>query len=102
MVNLWGLDRWCVPERSERSLEVAGMLISPEADPTVAKIAETLREIVINFGFPDTTYDLAWLTAAFSNLRDEKFDHSRKWMINKVLDGQIVDGSGRTRKPCPA
>lgn len=67
----------------------------PETDPVVAKIAEELRGIVLHFGAPDTTYDLAWLTAAFSNLKNEKFERPRTWMVNKILDGQITDGPGR-------
>jgi len=46
-------------------------------------------------GIPDTTFDLAWLVAAFANVTDPQFFPLRDSMISKLVDGQIVEGPGR-------
>ena len=46
-------------------------------------------------GIPDTTFDLAWLVAAFSLVKDKEFYANRDRMISKLLDGQIVEAPGR-------
>lgn len=67
-----------------------------ETDPDLAKLAETLRSLVSNYGIPDTTWDVAWLAAAFANMHGKAFDEIRTRLISKILDGQITaDGPAR-------
>ncbi len=68
----------------------------PENDPELAKLAESLRSLLSNYGIPDTTWDVAWLAAAFANMRGKAFDEIRTRLISKILDGQITaDGPAR-------
>jgi hypothetical protein len=67
-----------------------------ETDPALAPLAESLRNLISNYGIPDTTWDVAWLAAAFANMHDKAFDEIRTQLISKILDGQITaDGPAR-------
>jgi hypothetical protein len=55
----------------------------------------TLKSDLTLRGIPDTTFDLAWLVAAFCNVTDPEFFPLRDMMISKLVDGQIVEGPGR-------
>jgi len=68
----------------------------PENDPELAKLAESLRDLIRNYGIPDTTWDVAWLAAAFAHMHGKDFDEVRTPLISKILDGQITaDGPAR-------
>lgn len=68
----------------------------PENDPELAKLAESLRKLIGNYGIPDTTWDVAWLAAAFANMHGNAFDEVRTQLISKIMDGQITaDGPAR-------
>jgi hypothetical protein len=64
-------------------------------DPVVKKLIDTLDDILIRFGPPDTTWDVAWLTCAFSRLKGEEFKKHQSDLVIKLLEGQITDGSAR-------
>ena len=66
-----------------------------EDDPAVKRLAETLNDILDRIGLPDLTWDVAWLTCAFSQLRDELYKKNRSALIVKLLEGQITDGPAR-------
>jgi hypothetical protein len=68
----------------------------PEDDPALAQLAESLRSLISKYGIPDTTWDVAWLAAAFANMHGKAFDEVRTQLISKILDGQITaDGPAR-------
>lgn len=61
-------------------------------DVTISQLANNLTDFIIRYGYPDETWDLAWLTAAFSTM---PYEHQRKHasaLASKLLDGQIRDG----------
>jgi hypothetical protein len=62
---------------------------------TVKTAIRTLNSDLTLRGIPDTTFDLAWLVAAFSLVKDKEFHASRDRLISKLLDGQIVENPGR-------
>jgi hypothetical protein len=61
-------------------------------DSMVAQLAVNLNSFINNYGYPDETWDLAWLTAAFSNLPTEYYQETARELAAKLLDGQIRDG----------
>lgn len=61
-------------------------------DPTVERLASNLHSFVINYGYPDATWDLAWLTAAFATMPAEHHRETARVLSSKLLDGQIPDG----------
>lgn len=67
----------------------------PEDDENVMKLADTLNGAVQGYHPPDTTVDLAWLAAAFANLKNHQFEQTREMLISKVADGQIKEGKCR-------
>ncbi|MCX7590203.1 MAG: hypothetical protein N2255_01105, partial [Kiritimatiellae bacterium] len=67
----------------------------PEEDPVVSRLADFLNDALNRFALPDLTWDVAWLTAAFSHLRGERFRQNRDALVRKLLGGQIVDGPSR-------
>ena len=67
----------------------------PEDDPEVQKLANTLNGAVLGYHAPDTTVDLAWLAAAFANLKGHQWEQARALLVSKVIDGQIKDGKCR-------
>jgi hypothetical protein len=68
---------------------------SVEQDGWVKTAIRTLDGDLTLRGIPDTTFDLAWLVAAFSLVNDKEFFTNRDRMISKLLDGQIVESPGR-------
>jgi len=67
----------------------------PETQPVLAKHVETMCRYLQTYGLPDGTFDLAWLTAAFSNLKGRDGVAIRAKLVNKLLMGQIADGPAR-------
>jgi hypothetical protein len=61
-------------------------------DVTVNKLVTNLDNFLSHFGYPDETWDLAWLTAAYSTLPYESHRKRGRILASKLLDGQIRDG----------
>jgi len=61
-------------------------------DRTVDQLASNLNSFLNSYGYPDATWDLAWLTAAFSTLPGEYYQEAARNLASKLLDGQIRDG----------
>jgi hypothetical protein len=66
-----------------------------EDEPLIRKMVETLDNFLMNMGLPDTTWDLAWLTCAYSRLSDRSFQKRQTDLVVKLLEGQITDGPAR-------
>ena len=67
----------------------------PQDQKPLSEMINNLDTIVNTYGYPDMTWDLAWLTAAYCQLKGGMYDQHREILVNKLLDGQIVDGPGR-------
>ncbi len=67
----------------------------PEDDPMVRTIANFLEYSYLSVGLPDTTQDVAWMVAAYANLRNKTYAKTRTRLINKLLEGQIQEGPAR-------
>lgn len=67
----------------------------PEYEPNVQKLAQSLKRAVTEFDVPDVTWDVAWLSAAFCNLTEGQYETVRNRTVNRLLDGQIADGTAR-------
>ncbi|MFO7870674.1 MAG: hypothetical protein R6V03_04490 [Kiritimatiellia bacterium] len=67
----------------------------PEDDERLGEFIRSLESAVIGYPPPDTTWDLAWLAAAFSNLQSPEYDRTRRRLLSKLIDGQILRGRGR-------
>jgi len=63
-------------------------------DEVVERIAFNLRDIYEGYGLPDLTWDLAWSTALFSMIEEDKYREMARQMAGKLLDGQIAEGKG--------
>lgn len=73
------------------ALRVAGV---PADDGLITPTAEGLAAFVKAFDMPDGTWDLAWLTAAFSVLPRETYGALAERCASKLMDGQIASGEG--------
>jgi hypothetical protein len=67
----------------------------PENDPQLDKLAASLHRAIDLYKLPDTTWDLAWLAAAFANLEDRRYAETRDEAIAKLLRGQVTEGPAR-------
>lgn len=67
----------------------------PEGDPVFDVLARELLNILQMYGLPDKTWDVAWLSAAFANLKGRQYVKVRDRLISKLLDGQITEGAAR-------
>lgn len=67
----------------------------PQDHPVLNNMLSELKYHIKNHALSDYTWDVAWLTAAFSNNDEERYDELRQWLIAKLVDGQIVEGPGR-------
>lgn len=61
----------------------------------IQTVARNFENYIEYHGIPDMTWDVAWLAAAFINLPDQKYHTTRDKLLNKLLDGQIVEGPAR-------
>ena len=62
-------------------------------DPRIRRLKGALEMYILNFGVPDNTFDVAWLTAAFCRWpeKDEQLETIRLVLIRKLLSGQVND-----------
>ena len=65
----------------------------PETDTTVERLAGQLEHYVAEWGIPDTTWDTAWLAAAFANLEAPQFRKTRDRLLCRLLDSQLTEGA---------
>lgn len=61
----------------------------------VADVAKNMAIVLDYSGLPDMTFDVAWLAAAFTIVPDKRYEKLRDRLINKLLDGQVVEGPAR-------
>ncbi|OPZ28433.1 MAG: hypothetical protein BWZ02_01312 [Lentisphaerae bacterium ADurb.BinA184] len=68
----------------------------PPEDELFARTSQRLADYLDAYGLPDRTWDLAWLTVAFSNLpkTGELTQALTRRMVRKLLLGQVTEGSG--------
>jgi len=90
--DVWGHDVLGQNAMVLYALRVAG--VGPQETPAV-QLAENLSEFVKHYGMPDTTWDLAWLTAAFSTMPTNRYAATTEKLASKLMDGQILDGTAR-------
>lgn len=90
-----GPDVWHGFQFGHNAMAIYAMMragVDP-GDEIVQSVAEALSRIYEEFGLPDLTWDLAWSTAAFSLLREERYQELARQMAGKLLDGQIDNGN---------
>ncbi|MCG3148990.1 MAG: hypothetical protein PCFJNLEI_02442 [Verrucomicrobiae bacterium] len=61
-------------------------------DPLVTQPANNLLQLLTNFGLPDHTADLAWLTAGLAVMPGDDFKQWTERCATKLLDAQITSG----------
>ena len=88
---LWRWGLLGVNAMTVYALRVAGV---PENDGLIVPTAEGMATFVNAFDMPDGTWDLAWLTAAFSVLPQETYGELAERCASKLMDGQITSGEG--------
>jgi hypothetical protein len=67
----------------------------PATDPVYEKVLVNLQSHIRDYGLPDQTWNLAWLTAVFAGVPGEKAANITQRLASRLLDGQITDGSAR-------
>ncbi len=67
----------------------------PENHEPVEALTRSLAAAVRGYGAPDTTWDLAWLAAAFAHLDNSDYHALRDLLLIKLLDGQITTRPAR-------
>ncbi|MCK5850934.1 MAG: hypothetical protein KAH23_08465 [Kiritimatiellae bacterium] len=66
-----------------------------EDDRRLVPLIDALNKYIMDFGIPDQTWNVAWMAAAFANLRGDRYEKTREQLINRILEGQIADGPSR-------
>ncbi len=69
--------------------------VSPEEHEIVEDFAYDLAKYLGHFGIPDTTWDVAWLTIAYTSYPTAEFGTLKERLVRKLLSGQLTDGPGR-------
>jgi hypothetical protein len=89
-----GPDVWARYSLGDNALALYALRRSgvSASDSTVNQLASNLKIFLTKYGYPDETWDLAWLTAAFSSLPFESNRKTARTLASKLLDGQIRDG----------
>ena len=89
-----GADVWARYALGDNALALYALRHAgvPAEDATVSQLTTALYGFISSYGYPDETWDLAWLTAAFSTLTYEPHRQAARAMASKLLDAQIRDG----------
>lgn len=62
--------------------------VTPEQEPALENIADTIVKSIHFFGISDRTYDIAWVTAALARYPGDKYDHTVKLLTGRLISGQ--------------
>ena len=92
-----GPDRWAHGAIGQNAMALHALLaagVSPR-EPVLSILADGLIRLVEDYGVPDATWDLAWLTAALSRWPGETAREAATACASKLLDGQILEGEAR-------
>jgi hypothetical protein len=90
-----GPDQWHAFQFGHNAMAVFAMMragVDP-GDEVVQHVVDRLFMIYDQYGIPDLTWDLAWSTAAFSMMREDRYREMAEKMAGKLLDGQIDEGN---------
>ncbi len=92
-----GPDRWPHGAMGQNAMALyalrrAGM---PADDLQVSSLDQGLGLLVDDFGPPDHTWDLAWMTAAFARMPGKVAEELTQTCATKLLDGQVLEGDAR-------
>ncbi|MFO7900656.1 MAG: hypothetical protein R6V58_16550 [Planctomycetota bacterium] len=92
-----GPDFWGVGKLGHNGLALFAMRKAgvPATDKAVAQLAGNLADFVEDYGAPDSTYDLACVTAALASMPGDYYQKLAKAMAGKLLDGQIATGDAK-------
>ena len=92
-----GPDQWTMNDLGSNALVLFALRRCglSEDDPLVYRLANNLSNFLLYYGLPDETWDLAWITAAFTTLEGESYKRWNEKLASKLLDGQIHDGEAR-------
>jgi len=90
--NVWYLGNWGNNALVIYALRQAGV---PANDKAIVNVAERLRSFLEEYGMPDHTWDLVWMTAAFATLPTEPYPEVTRRLAAKIIDGQITEGKAR-------
>ncbi len=90
-----GPDQWRLYQMGCNAMGAYAILRATQdpSDESVRTIADHLNDIIMNFGLPDTTWDLVWITALFSEMEEKRFKEMARKSAGKILDGQINHGA---------
>ncbi len=64
-------------------------------DKNAQRIASSLVQRCKIYGLPDTTWDLAWITAALARMPGDYYGDACRSVASKLADGQIVDSAAK-------
>jgi len=67
----------------------------PESHPLMEDMLKEFERMIESYAISDYTWDVAWLTAAFCNSSNKRYNDLRAWLVSKLVDGQIKEGPGR-------
>jgi hypothetical protein len=92
-----GPDRWAHGAIGQNAMALYTLLNAgfPSREPVMSILADGLIRLVDDYGAPDNTWDLAWLTAALSRWPGDAGKEAATACASKLLDGQILEGEAR-------
>lgn len=92
-----GPDYWPHGAIGQNAMALYALLAAgvSSREPVMSILADGLIHLVDDYGVPDATWDLAWLTAALSRWPGDAAKEAAMACASKLLDGQILDGDAR-------
>jgi hypothetical protein len=92
-----GVEQWMYGRLGQNGMALYTLLRCgvPEDDEGAQRLRQNLVDFAGMYGLPDSTWDLAWMTAAFARLPDDDARKLTQAAASKLLDGQILDGDAR-------
>ena len=74
------------------ALRCAGV---PDTDPVIQRMLANLSGYLQQYGLPDQTWNLAWLTVVFAATPGKDYETRTRDLAARILDGQISEGQAR-------
>lgn len=64
--------------------------LTPDDEPALARLAESIKSYITVYGVPDYTWDIAWCVAAYAKYPGNEYEFTLNRLVSRLLAGQCT------------